>query len=187
MKAAVHAVKFFEAFASTGFRGKLTQRFFLGLLKLIKPRAERINENLKLVYPESSEQWRKDLRDKVYEGLSWTLAETLALQKDNSQALNWVKKVHGLENLTRALESKKGAVLLTAHFGNWELLGNWTAQYLKNNYNREMLVLFQDMHDKDLSDYIRKTRERGGMIMIDKDISVMKLVHSLKSGSFVAA
>ena len=186
MKAAVYAIKFFEALADTGLRGRLTAKFFSGLMKMIKPRAKRIDDNLRLVYPESSEQWRRDLRNKVYEGVAWTLTEALALQRDKSQAMKWIKKVHGLENVTRVLEGKKGAVFLTAHFGNWELMGSWTAQYL-HNHNREFYVLFQDMHDKDLSDYVKLTRERGGMTMINKDISVMKLVHALKSGAFVAA
>ncbi len=186
MKAAVYAVKVFEALASTGIRGRITAKFFSGLLKLIKPRAKRIDENLRLVYPESSEQWRSDLRDKVYEGLAWTLTETLALQRDKTQAMHWVKKVHGLENVNKVLAGEKGAVFLTAHFGNWELMGSWTAQYLQS-HKREFYVLFQDMHDKDLSDYLTKTREHSGMTMINKDVSVMKLAHLLKSGAFVAA
>ena len=186
MKAAVYAIKFFEALSGTGIRGKITAKFFSGLLKLIKPRAKRIDENLRLVYPESSEQWRRDLRNQVYNGLAWTLTEALALQRDKSQAMHWVKKVHGLENVNKVLAGKKGAVFLTAHFGNWELLGSWTAQYLQG-HNREFYVLFQDMHDKDLSDYVKMTREHAGMTMINKDVSVMKLAHLLKSGAFVAA
>ncbi len=184
-KAAVRAIRFFEALANTGIRGKITAGFFSGLLKLIHPRAKVIEENLKLAYPSSPSQWRKDIRSQVYENLAWTLTETLALQRDPSQVFSWVKKVHGQEIPDRLIHEGSGAIFLTAHFGNWEVLGSWYAQYLKSK-GREFYVVYQELHDQDISDYIHKTRERGGMTMLSKYTSVQQLSHMLKAGAHVA-
>ena len=185
MKSAVKLIKFFERFANKGFRGKITAKFFSGLLKLIHPRAELIDENLKIAYPESDSKWRKEIRRKVYENLALTLTETLILQHDNSQVFNWVKKINGLEILNNLLDQKKPAIILTAHFSNWELCGNFVAQNAIK-HNHKLHVLYTPMHDEDLNNYVLNTRERGGMVMINKDISVMKLIHMLKGGAHIA-
>ncbi len=185
MKAAVKAIKFFEKFADKGLRGKITQKFFSGLLKLIKPRGKLILKDLARVYPESSEKWRKEIRSKVYENLSWTLVETLVLQRDNSQAFDWIKSVKNAEMINDLIAKKQGALFLTAHFGNWELEGSWTAQNaLKHGH--KLHVIFQDIHDPDINNYILETRKRGGMFMLDKNFSVMKIAHMLKNGAHIA-
>ena len=186
MKAAVKAIKFFERFSNKGIRGRITAKFFSGLLKLIHPRAKRIDENLKIAYPGSDSKWRNEIRKKVYENLAWTLTETLVLQHDNSQVFSWVKKVHRLEFVNDLLDRKKGAIFLTAHFNNWELLGSFTAQNAIN-HGGKLHVLYTPMHDEDINNYVLNMRERGGMFMIDKNISVMRLVHMLKNGAHIAA
>ena len=185
MKAAVKAIKFFERFSDTGLKGKITQKFFSGILKSIKPRGKLILENLLRVYPQSSEKWRKEIRSKVYENLAWTLTETLVLQHDNSQAFEWVKTVKNAEIVNNLMAENKGALLLTSHFGNWELAGNWTAQNAIK-HGHELHVIFQDMHDSDINNYVLETRKRGGMRMMDKNFSVMKIAHMLKNGAHIA-
>ena len=184
-KAAVRAIRFFEGLADTGIRGKLTAKFFSGLLKMIHPRAKVIDDNLKIAYPDSNPEWRNEIRRKVYENLAWTLTETLALQKDPSQAQQWVKNVHGHEIFSGLMQRGQGAIFLTGHFGNWELLGAWTAQQ-ELQHGRKLHVIYQDLHDKDISQYIHDMREKCGMLMTPKDISVLKLAHMLKSGEHVA-
>lgn len=184
-KIAVSAIKFFEKLPDTGIRGRMTAKFFSGLLKLIRPRSKVIDDNLKLAYPESSEQWRKDITGKVYENLAWTLTETLVLQQDNSQAQKWVKSVKNFEFSQELMTKNKGALFLTAHFGNWELYGNWMAQQ-EIKHGRKLYVIFTEMRDEDISRYVQNTRERGGMVMMNKDISVMKMSHMLKSGKHIA-
>ena len=184
-KAAVRAIKLFEKISGTGFRGKMTAKFFYGLLKLIHPRAKVVDDNLLLAYPNSPAQWRKDICGQVYENLAWTVTEVLAFQRDPAQAFQWVKKVHNTEVLDAVMNSGKGALFMTGHFGNWELLGSWVAQYLAQN-GKTLHVLYQELHDQDISRYIHQTRERGKMAMLDKNASVMNLVRMLKKGEHIA-
>lgn len=184
MKAAVKAIKFFEKFADKGLRGKITQKFFSGLLKLIKPRGKLILKDLARVYPESSEKWRKEIRSKVYENLSWTLVETLVLQRDNSQAFDWIKSVKNIEIINDLMQQKRGALLLSGHFGNWELGASWLTQNAIK-HGHKMYVIYQPIHDADIDKYLIDMRERYGMIMLDKNISVMKIAHLLKEGAHI--
>ncbi|MBQ3403548.1 MAG: lysophospholipid acyltransferase family protein [Synergistaceae bacterium] len=184
-KAAVRALKVFESLAGTGLRGKVTAGFFSGLLKMIHPRAKVIDDNLKLAYPESSEQWRKEIRRKVYENIAWTVTELLALQRDPSQVFKWVKNVHNMDFAESLLTSRKGVIFLSGHFGNWELLSGWYAQYSRSK--RHCLhIVTQELHDPDMSAYVEEIRKRSGIELIPKNVSVQKYARMLKNGMHLA-
>ena len=48
-----------------------------------------------------------------------------------------------------------------------------------------MYVIYQPIHDADIDKYLIDMRERYGMIMLDKKISVMKIAHLLKEGAHI--
>ena len=183
MKAAVSAIKFFEKFSNTGLRGRITEKIFEILLRVIKPRGKLILENLERVYPHSSELWRKDIRSEVYKNLAWTLAETLALQRNQAQAWDWVK-VKNEKILNDLMRQNHGALLLSGHFGNWELGASWLTQNAIK-HGHKMYVIYQAIHDKDIDEYLIKMREDYGLVMLDKNISVMKISHLLKDGAHI--
>ena len=184
-KAAVRAIRVFEKFASTGLRGKMTAAFFSGLLKLLHPRKQVIDDNLKLAYPQSPERWRKDIRGQVYENIAWTVTELLALQRDPEQAFDWVKKVHNMELVEELLHDKHGVIFLSGHYGNWELLAGWYAQYaLKHGH--KLHIVTQEMHDQDISRYIESIRRNVKIELIPKTASVQKFAHMLKDGAHIA-
>ena len=184
-KAAVGAIKVFEKFASTGLRGRITAKILSGLLKLIHPRKQVIDDNLKLAYPHSPEQWRKDIRGQVYENLAWTVTELLVLQRDPEQAFTWVKKVHNAELIEELLHDKHGAILLSGHFGNWELLASWYAQNALK-YGHKLHAIVQELHDQDISRYVEQMRRNSKIEPILKTTSVHKFTHMLKDGAHIA-
>ena len=184
-KAAVRAIKVFEKFSSTGLRGKITAKFFTGLLKFIHPRKKVMNANMLIAYPDSSGQWRKDMIRKCYEHLGWTIAEILALQRDPSQVFHWVKKLHNDGMMQKLLAEKKGALFISGHLGNWEILSGWYAQYAKQ-HGHELHIVTQEMHDEDISQYIMEMREKNGEILLPKKLSVQRYAHMLKAGMHLA-
>ena len=157
MKAAVSAIKFFEKFSNTGLRGRITEKIFEILLR--------------------------DIRSEVYKNIAWTLAETLALQKNQAQALDWVK-VKNEKIINDLMRQNHGALLLSGHFGNWELGASWLTQNAIK-HGHKMYVIYQAIHDKDIDEYLIKMREDYGLVMLDKNISVMKISHLLKDGAHI--
>lgn len=185
MKAAVRAIKFFEKFANTGLRGKITAKFFSGLLKLTHPRSKVIDDNLLIAYPESSKSWRKDIRRQCYENLAWTITEILALQRAPLQVSGWVKKVTNIEQADDLLAKKQGVIFLSGHFGNWELLAGWYAQY-SLRHGHKLHIVTQNFRDADLSEYVRDMRQHLGITLIPKEVSVQKYARLLKDGAHIA-
>lgn len=185
MKAAVRAVRFFQALSHPDWRGQAVAGFLYGLLRLIHPRAKRIDANLRLVHPEWDRARRAEIRRGVYCNLAWTITEVLALQRDPVQVMEWISQVEGRDTMDGLLESPRGAVLLTGHFGNWEAGGSWWSQLLREQ-GRELYVIYQELHDPDLSATLTEFRERGGMRPLLKETSTLELVRMLRDGAHIA-
>lgn len=185
MSAAACAVRAFQAVADAGWRGRMVYGFLYGLLKLAQPRRERIDANLRLVWPDRDAAWRRAFRARVYQNLAWTVTEVLALQRNPGQASSWISGVEGRSILDELADGGQGAIFLTGHFGNWELLGTWCAQVLKAK-GRQFYAVFQEIHDRDLSGVLRGFRERGGISVLPKETSVLEMAHRLRAGAHIA-
>ena len=185
MKSVVNLIKICEKISNTGLGGKCIDKFFLGLLKIIKPRAKIIDKNLKIAFPESSEEWRLSMRKNIYENLAWTMSEILALQKNPEQAFDWIKNIEGENYINELFEQKRGAIFLTGHFGNWELLGSWYAQNAKK-HNSNLYIVFQEIHDHDVWEYVKNIREKNSMILLPKEMSAMEFARLLRNGAHIA-
>ena len=116
--AAVRLIRFFQAIAHPDWRGRAVASFLSGLLKIIRPRAKRIDSNLRLIHPDWDKDRRREIQRGVYENLAWTVTELLALQRNEFQAFDWIKEVQGVEIFDSLLSSPQGAVMLTGHFGS---------------------------------------------------------------------
>ncbi|MCR4819389.1 MAG: lysophospholipid acyltransferase family protein [Fretibacterium sp.] len=183
--AAVRFIRLLQAIAHPDWRGQAVASSLSGLLKIIRPRAKRIDSNLRLIHPDWDEARRRDIRRGVYENLAWTVTELLALQRDELQAFDWITEVQGGEIFDSLLSSPRGAVILTGHFGNWELLGSWFAQKAKRQ-GRQLYVVYQEIHDLNISHLVTEYRERGGMKTLLKETSTLEMVRMLKGGALIA-
>lgn len=91
-------------------------------------------------------------------------------------------KFEGEEHLAAALEQKKGVIVLSAHFGNWEMLG---AALVARGY--PLTVVRKDQDDGLINDIIQKQRDRKGIKTVPRDKPLFKhLITMLKSNELVA-
>lgn len=90
-------------------------------------------------------------------------------------------KFSGLENFDRALAKGKGVILVTAHFGNWELLG---ASLGHMGYKLDIVVRMLD-HPV-FEEFVSWTRTRSGNSIVYKRRAMRRLLKSLESNSIVA-
>jgi KDO2-lipid IV(A) lauroyltransferase len=155
-------------------------------LKTFAPRGERILSNLALIYPDSSDAWRKDLRRRLYEHLAWMVTEILALQRDPARALGWVEEVRGMSWIEAVWAGGRGVLLLSGHYGNWELLAAWYAQYMKKRGTNDFYVITQKIKDRDISRLVERYRLNAGINLLPREISTLEIVRILKSGKHVA-
>jgi KDO2-lipid IV(A) lauroyltransferase len=186
VKAAVWALEGLRVLARPGWRASCAAFLLCSVLKIFSPRGKRVLSNLALVYPENGDAWRKNLRRRLYEHLGWTATEILALQRDPAQALNWVEEIRGANHLEEAIAGGKGLLFLSGHYGNWELLAAWYAQYMKARGMDGFYIISQNMRDKDLSRLVARYRLNAGIRLLPKNTPAPEIVRLLKSGGHIA-
>ncbi|HPR90291.1 MAG: lysophospholipid acyltransferase family protein [Synergistaceae bacterium] len=168
------------AFSRPGWRARTVAAFFSGGLKCIRPRNAVARENLRMVFPEASEEWIRDIVKKLYEHLAWMVAEYLALLREPQQVLEWCEYVEGKAVLDELKQAGRGAIILTGHVGNWELLAAWLAQ---SGYPLTAVVRNPD--DPNLSEMITAYRTRMGVGSFEKHFVMKEAVRFAKRGGFL--
>jgi KDO2-lipid IV(A) lauroyltransferase len=89
-------------------------------------------------------------------------------------------KVHGLERYEALLRSGHGGVLLTAHFGNWELLQVWSG--LRGT---PIYVLTREQRYPRINALINELRESHGSVTIPRGAGIRGLIRALREKKMV--
>jgi len=137
--------------------------------------------NLARVYPGQPPKWRAATAKALYRNLGRNLAELLRFPAmSRTEVLNAVE-FRGREHFDRALEGGKGALLITAHFGNWELYG---AAIACAGYPLSMVVYPQ--HNRRVDARLNKFRRSKGSEIIYKRDAAREIFRALRQNRFVA-
>ena len=84
-------------------------------------RRKVVEDNLRLAFPERDEAWIAATTRATYEHLGRETAAILRLSKLDPQAVVERTEPEGWEQLQEALGEGKGVILVTGHYGNWEV------------------------------------------------------------------
>ena len=79
--------------------------------------------NLHLAFPEKSVDEIIAIAKGVYRNFGILLAEFVEIPRLNVERINDLMEIRGMENYEKARAKDKGVIMLTGHFGNWELVG----------------------------------------------------------------
>lgn len=85
-------------------------------------RREVVEANLRLAYPRADDAWLRDTTRAVYEHLGREAAAILRLSKLDPQAvIDRTDVAEDWPKLEAALGEGRGVILVTGHYGNWEI------------------------------------------------------------------
>ena len=84
-------------------------------------RREIVEQNLQLAFPEKTDEWRNDTMRAAYEHLGREAAAMLRLSKLDPQAIIDRTTTIGWDALEEARSLGRGVLLVTGHYGNWEI------------------------------------------------------------------
>lgn len=148
---------------------------------LDKKRRDIALKNLKDAYKhEIPEHEIKKIAKRAFQNLAVTALEF--------PRLPWLKKGNidkyveciGAKGLDAALQGKKGVILLTAHYGNWELL---VATLGLKGYDTD--VVAREMDSPLFEGFVKWVRTRCGNKIISKQRAMRRLLKSLSDGRIV--
>lgn len=140
-----------------------------------------VEAHLRQAFPDRDEHWIRRTAAASYAHLGREGMSLLRLYRLGPEDVVRATRVEGLESLRSAVEEGTGAVVVTGHFGNWEIGGAAVAARgvpLDVVVQRQANPLFDDL--------INRARERLGMRVIERGRATREALHSLRRGRVVA-
>lgn len=84
-------------------------------------RRDVVDDNLRLAFPEKDDAWIAAITRKAYEHLGREATAMMRLSKLDSQAVIERTIPTGWDDMEGALSEGRGLLLVTGHYGNWEI------------------------------------------------------------------
>ena len=140
-----------------------------------------VRENLRLALGATlDEPAREALAGAFYRNLGMTLMEFLAMPRWDHGRIRDLVALEGAEYLEEVRAEGHGALLVSAHFGNWELMG---ARIAAEGLPVKFLV--KNQHNERVDRLQNAIRARVGGGVIRSDAPLTEMVRALRRGDFV--
>lgn len=158
-------------------------RFFLGQLGivgyyLVYPERRKVLGNLAIAYGDSlSERERRRIAKRLFRNYGYGAAEFLQFPRGDAFLDSLRIDIEGREYLDWVVEEGRGCVFVTAHAGNWELLGAWLA---REGY--PVNVVARLARHSNLRDLLRRHREAAGVRVFERATSTYAMIRVLRRG-----
>lgn len=137
--------------------------------------------NLKSAFArEKSPTELKDITKRVYQNMVQTFMEVLNLTKVNKSYVDRYIEITNFERIQNAAKSGRGTILLTAHFGDWEL-----SSLTSSVTGFPIMVLVREQKMKRLNELLNKLRESNGCTVIRKGMDVKNIIRALRNNNIV--
>ncbi len=128
-----------------------------------------------------SREEKERIAKKVFEHIAVAFLEFMRMPWIRASDVERVYEVEGLENFERALAKKKGVIILTAHMGNWEYLGNYFGLT-----NHPMDEVVRDPDNRVFGEFVKWARTRSGNAVVPKKRAMRRLLTTLSQNGIVA-
>lgn len=166
---------------------KLLPLFFFNLNKKIisflfkisnRRHSKIITKNLKTVFPQKTEKEIYKLKNKIYNHFSSIFIEIiyLYLKRKPDKILKNIT-IKNKEALRNALNKNRGLILLSAHFGNWELIPYIFSRKLK----LQIYGVAKEMNNPLVEKTVKDFRKYMGCNIINKKGSIKKIIKLLEN------
>lgn len=139
------------------------------------------HKNLALVYgAEKSPQEITRMAKAVYRHFGQVATEFVKLPTLDRTAVDKIVTVEGEENLKQALSEGRGVLIMTGHFGNWEMLARW---FTTHGY--PLNVVARDARVKNASKMLEETRRGSGANVLLRGNAARGVLQHLKRNELI--
>lgn len=145
------------------------------------PHRRIVRRNLTFAYPDWSREQVKSISRHIFQNLGITFLEIIQLTALSREDLLKKIRVVGLENLQRALRSKKGLILVSGHLGSWEM----GLMYACSILEKPILGVVKKIRFAPLNRRIHRLRARFGLKIVYKKGALPEMRQTLRRGGIV--
>ena len=110
-----------------------------------------------------------------FENLGKTVLEFMQFPRMNSKRIQQSVSFEGVQHVEQALAQGKGAIILTGHFGNWELLAASISATIA-----PLTPIVRKLRSPRLNALVSSYREQAGYATIDRDTGIRYALRCLK-------
>lgn len=141
---------------------------------------KRALENLARAFPEATPAQRATWAEGVLIHFGRTMCDFMRSAKRSPNEVIESIEASGLEHLDAALAAGKGAILITAHFGNWERMSSYLAI---RGY--KLSAVARDANDPEMNALVESLRQAGGIEVISRGNAARQVLTRLKKNEAV--
>ncbi|MHC5108597.1 MAG: lysophospholipid acyltransferase family protein [Planctomycetota bacterium] len=161
-----------------------TARLLSKIWILVLPRhLKRAMDHLRLAYgDEMPERQMKRVAEKSLASLVMFAIEVACLPRLINR-FTWSRylSLTDFDDVLRVIAEGRGAILVTGHYGSFELIGHLLAAL-----GFDTVAVMRPLDNKDLNDYLVQTRRRNGLQLLDKKGAMNHSEHVLERGGLLA-
>jgi KDO2-lipid IV(A) lauroyltransferase len=159
--------------------GKIVGNF----LRILSPKREKITlENIKRAFPEQSSSWHNKIMKESYHNLGITMVELLALKSFDDNDIREYIKYSNIDMINELHSRGKGVILLSGHFGNWELLAYSAGLFS----GLPALIIVKPQKNQVADELLNSYRTQRGNSVISMYNAAFTIFKQLKKGGVVA-
>ena len=152
---------------------------------ILKKRRHISLQNLRIAFPEKTEQERESMARNAYKNLAHSIAYNLLIQthRISNEELQQAVTVENWNRFPRLDENNQaGTLFITAHLGNWELLPQFTALHQTTPIHVIARETSNPLIEENL---VSPLRNRFGFNVFYKKNAVLHMLKALKRGEHV--
>jgi len=136
--------------------------------------------NLEMALPSLSSKTRGKILRRVYIHLGWQLVEFCRMTRYTPEnTRNWMR-TEGLEHYLDAQARGKGVLIITGHFGAWEL-----SSFYHSLTGHPMGMVIRRLDNRRLDEYVNRIRCMHGNYVVHKDDFGRGLLKAMHAGGTV--
>ncbi len=159
------------------YRAQLRLGAWLGrrMQGLSRKRQRIVDTNLKICFPDKSDQERAEIRDRCFENLGISLMEMAICWWWPDEKIKPLIELRGLEHIEACQKEGKGVILLSGHFTSLEIGGRLLVQYI------DMQAMYRTQRNR-LFDSLLYSKRKGYLADIISRKNTLKLLKGIRRG-----
>ncbi|MBU1674753.1 lysophospholipid acyltransferase family protein [bacterium] len=165
----------------TGAGRRLCTALVQAGLRLRNRERERARANLRLVFPELADTDRERLLGRSAAALGANLFDALTLDRWHARDYEGVSEDGAMAALRDLRARGRGVLVLTGHFGCWELLGGYLARGLAG-----LTVVTGTIHNPPVDRLVNDWRRGVGLTPVPREGGLRPLLQCLRGGGVAA-
>ncbi len=146
---------------------------------ILRIRNKEVRHRLSESFPEKSPSEINRLARKTYIQFLTSMTELIYFPKLTVEDINNMVEIEGMDLIKKLSATRIGAIFVSGHYGNWELMGAALTKYLPVNF------LVGRQENAPVDKMLNNFRRGKGIKIIPLEMSLKNVLRALKSGEIV--